>query len=171
MRARVALVIVLNGLAFAQNRPVAHFEQLDEIRSTKCTGTIPDGFSCGILFDLDLPDSNNMIGSVVGGTIEHLSVILDGALYTLRYDPPLQRDDKFSKIGKKTRVPARVDDDDLIIRWPDGTEAKGKITRRERINPDRPQPARYLLVNPPVREVVRQLIRTIADMPLALTDL
>jgi hypothetical protein len=116
-------------------------EQLDEIRTVKCTAELPDGFGCGILFDLDLPNSNNMIRSVVGGTIEHLSVILDNTLYTVSYDPPLRRDDKFFKIGKKSRVPARVDGDRFIIHWPDGTEVKGKIIRREKINPDRPQPA------------------------------
>jgi hypothetical protein len=114
-------------------------EQLDNIRAVQCQ--VPDGFGCGILFDLDLPDSNNMIQSVVGGEIGHLSVILDSTLYTVSYDPPLQRDDKFFKIVRKSRVPARVDRDRFIIRWPNGTEAKGKIIRRERINPDHPQPA------------------------------
>jgi len=68
-------------------------------------------------------------------------VILNSTLYTVNYDPPLQRDDKFSKIGRKTRIPARVDGNTFIIRWRDGTETKGKIISRKRINPDRPQPA------------------------------
>ena len=141
MRTRVALVIFLTALAWAQNRPVVQFEQLDEIRGEKCRCQIPEGFGCGILFELDLPDSDNMIFSVVGGVIGQLSVILDSTLYTVRYDPPLKRDDKFFKIGRKSRIPARIDGDKFIIRWPDGTEAKGEIIRREEINPDRPRPA------------------------------
>lgn len=141
MRTRVALVVFLSALAYAQDRSVVQFEQLDEIKAVKCKGQVPDGFGCAILFDLDLPDSQNMIVSVVGGVIGQLSVILDSTLYTVRYDPPLKRDDKFFEIGRKSRIPARVDGDKFIIRWPDGTEAKGKIIRREEINPDRPQPA------------------------------
>jgi len=141
MSTRLVPLVLLSVMAWAQNRPVP-FEQLDDIRPVKCCrGQLPDGFGCGILFDLDFPDSDNLIRSVVGGTIEHLSVILESTLYTVSYNPPLQRDDKFFKIGRTTRVPARVDNDWFIIRWPDGTEAKGKIVRRERINPDRPQPA------------------------------
>jgi hypothetical protein len=27
------------------------------------------------------------------------------------------------------------------VQWPDGTQAKGRIVRREKIDPNRPQPA------------------------------
>src|SRR5215469_10890129 len=140
MRKRVVFILFSN-LACAQSRPTVQFEQLDEIRAIKCKVPVPEGFGCGILFDVDFPDSNNMIRGVVGGTIDHLCVILNETLYTVNYAPPPQRDDKFFKIGRRSRIPARMDGDDFIIRWPDGTEAKGKITRRERINPDRPQHA------------------------------
>lgn len=141
MRTQVAFVILFSSLASAQARRPVPFDQLDEIRAVNCKAPVPDGFGCGILFDVDLPDSNNMIRSMVGGTIGHVSVALDGTLYTVSYDPPLKRDNKFLEIGRKTRIPARVEGNTFIIRWPDGTEAKGEITRREKINPDRPQPA------------------------------
>ena len=38
-------------------------------------------------------------------------------------------------------TPARVDGDALFVEWPDGKEAKAKIIRREKINPNQPQPA------------------------------
>ena len=82
-----------------------------------------------------------MIASVVGGFVHRLSIILDRTMYTVVYDPPLKRDDKFSGLRRNVRVPARVDGDELIVQWPDGTHAKGKIIRREKIDPQRPQPA------------------------------
>src|SRR5260370_25490505 len=109
MRTRVALVVFLSALAYAQDRSVVQFEQLDEIKAVKCKGQVPDGFGCAILFDLDLPDSQNMIFSVVGGVIGQLSMILDSTLYTVRYDPPLKIDDKFFDIGTTSRFPARAD--------------------------------------------------------------
>ena len=118
---------------------VQTFTQLDEIRKVPCK--VPEPFHCAIIFDLDLPPSGNMIGSVVGGLIHQLSLILDGTMYTVAYDPPLKRDDKFSNLRKDIHIPARIDGDDLIVQWPDGTEAKGRIIRRERIDPNRTQPA------------------------------
>jgi hypothetical protein len=117
-----------------------HFEQLDEVKKIKCQIQVPEGFGCAILFDLDFP-SDNMIASVVGGLIRQLSLILDGTLYTVVYDPPLKRDNKFFGLRRNVRIPARVDGDNLIVRWPDGTEARGRIIRREKIDPNRPQPA------------------------------
>src|SRR5260370_38293184 len=114
MRTRVALVVFLSALAYAQDRSVVQFEQLDEIKAVKCKGQVPDGFGCAILFDLDFLDSQNMIFSVVGGVIGQLSVILDITLYTVRYDPPLTRDDKFFEIGRNARIPARADGEIFI---------------------------------------------------------
>lgn len=67
--------------------------------------------------------------------------MLDGTLYTAVYDSPLRGDNKFFVLERGVGVPARVVGDDLIVRWPDGKEAKAKIIRREKINPNRPQPA------------------------------
>lgn len=83
--------------------------------------------------------------------------MLDGTLHTVSYAPPLRLDDKFLVIGKGTRILARVDGGHFTIHWPDGTEAKGKIIRRERINPDQRQhntkhpPGRYAIRNSFVR--------------------
>jgi hypothetical protein len=33
------------------------------------------------------------------------------------------------------------DRDALFVKWPDGKEVKAKIIRREKINPNQPQPA------------------------------
>jgi len=135
-----SVLILLGGLAFSQTYPAVHYEQLDEIPPVKCKGELPQSFSCGVLIDLDLPNSD-LIASVVGGQIRQLSVAISGTIYTAVYEPPLERVSKFSQLGKNARIPARVSGDRLTVRWPNGTEATGKIIRREHINPNRPQPA------------------------------
>lgn len=136
-----AIAILLSGSAFAQTRaPVElHLEQLDEIRGRACP--VPEGFRCGILFDVDLPASGNMIASIVGGVVHQISLIIGGTMYTVVYDPPLKRDDKFSGLRRYVRVPARIDGDDLTVQWPDQTHAKGRIVRREKLEPELPRPA------------------------------
>jgi hypothetical protein len=137
MLRQFGLAVLLNACVVAQTHaPIAHFEQLDEIRKTECKA--PEGFGCAILWNVDLADRGDMIVSLVGGVIRQLSVIIDQTTYTVVYEPPLQRDDR---MRRKARVPARVDGDSLIIRWPNGTESKGKIVKREKVNPNRPQPA------------------------------
>jgi hypothetical protein len=151
MLKHIALVLLLAGLTFAQSYPVA--EHLDEVRRVKCMGEVPKDFACAILFDVDPPFLDAIdIASVVGGesnfvhtppspVIREVSLILDGTLYTAVYDPPLKRDDKFSDLRRNVGIPVRVDGDDLFIRWPEGKEAKAKIIRREKINPNRRQSA------------------------------
>jgi hypothetical protein len=73
--------------------------------------------------------------------IREVSLILDGTLYTAVYDPPLKRDEKISGLRRNVGIPARVDGNDLFVKWPDGKEVKAKIIRREKVNPNRPQPA------------------------------
>jgi hypothetical protein len=138
---RFTLAVLLTGSALAQTHAPgeAYSQQLDEIRGRKCE--VPKGFSCGILFDLDLPESGNMNLSVVGGVVHQISVILNGTMYTVVYDPPLKRDDTFSSLRRYSRIPARIDGDHLTIQWPDKTEAKGRIARREKIEPERAWPA------------------------------
>src|SRR5260370_9357155 len=139
MLKQMAIAAFLRVPAVAQTHPPAmSYEQLDEIMKIKCNVQIPEHFDCAILFDVGFPSSGNMIASIVGGFVDQISLILDSTLYTVVYDPPLKRDDKFSL---KARFPARIDGDDLIVQWPDGTHARGKIVRREKINPNRPQPA------------------------------
>jgi len=141
MQKLFALAILLGGSVFAQTRaPVKLFsQQLDEIRGKTCR--VPEGFRCGILFDVDLPDSGYMISSMVGGVVRQISLVIGGTMYTVIFDPPLKRDDKFSGLRRGVRVPARIDGDDLTVQWPDKTEAKGRIVRREKIKPEMPQPA------------------------------
>ena len=136
-----ALAILLSGSLFAQTRAPVELrsEQLDEIRGRTCK--VPEGFRSGILFDVDLPGSGDMIVSMVGGVVRQISLIIGGTLYTVVFDPPLKRDDKFSGLRRWVRVPARIDGDDLTVHWPDKTEAKGRIIRREKIQPELPQPA------------------------------
>lgn len=77
MLKQFALAILLSGSVFAQTHSNAmQYEQLDEIRKIECK--VPVGFGCAILFYLDLPSSDNMIASVVGGVVRRPSVILDG---------------------------------------------------------------------------------------------
>jgi hypothetical protein len=144
MLRQFALAVVLSGSALAQTHaPVEphlqQLDQLDEIRGRKCE--VPEGFGCGILFDLDLPESGDMNLSVVGGVVHQISVILNGTVYTVVYDPPLKRDYKFSRLRGFVRIPVRIDGDSLTIQWPDKTQARGRIVRREKVEPERPRPA------------------------------
>jgi|SRR5215468_1387124 len=144
MLRQLALAVLLSGSALAQTDapvrlPLQQVEQLDEIRGRRCE--VPEGFGCGILFDLDVPESGNMNLSVVGGVVHQISVILNGTMYSVVYDPPLKRDDKFSSLRRYVHVPARIDGDHLTIKWPDETKAKGRIVRHEKIQPERPWPA------------------------------
>lgn len=137
---QASLLILLIGPAFSQTLPMPHYEQLDELRAVKCQGELPPDFSCGILIDADLPNSN-FISSLVGGQIRQLSVAISGTIYTAVYEPPLERNVRFFQLGKNARIPARATRKSLTVRWPDGTEATGRIIRREHVNPQRPQPA------------------------------
>ena len=142
MLKQLAIAAVLSVPVFAQTHtPVVHVEQLDEIEKIKCKDRVPEDFGCAILFDVDFPSSGDMIASVVGGFGHQLSPILDRTMYTVMYDPPLKRDDKFSGLRRNVRVPARVDGENPIVQWPDGTQARGRIIQREKIDPKRPQPA------------------------------
>ena len=153
MLKQTALLFLLIGMAFSQTPGVE--VHLDDIRSreVKCTTEVPKDFGCAIFFDVDPPIHDGIdIASVVGGqdnfpqpppspVIREFSLILDGTLYTAVYDPPLKHDEKFSGLRRHVGIPARVDGDALFVKWPDGKEAKAKIIRREKINPNQPQPA------------------------------
>ncbi len=155
MLKQTALTFFLLGLAFAQREyPVE--VQLDDAgllhgSKVKCIGGVPKDFACAILFDVEPPLPNGIdIASVVGGennywqsppAIREISVILDGMLYTVVYDPPLKRDHKFSNLRENVGIPARVDGEDLFVKWDDGKEVKAKIIRREKIKSNRPQPS------------------------------
>lgn len=153
MLKQTALLFLLLGMAFSQTYSVE--VHLDDIRGreVKCTTEVPQDFTCAIFFDVDPPIYNGIdIASVVGGegnfpntppapVIREVSLILDGTLYTAVYDPPLKRDEKVSGLRRSVGIPARVDGDSLFVKWPDGNEAKAKIIRREKINPNKPQPA------------------------------
>ena len=153
MLKQTALLFLLLGMAFSQT-PSAEVH-LDDMKGpgVKCTTEVPKDFACAIFFAVDPPIHEGIdIASVVGGecncpqtlpapVIREVSLILDGTLYTAVYDPPLNRDAKFSDLRRNVGIPARVDGDALFVKWPDGKEAKAKIIRRERINPNQPQPA------------------------------
>jgi len=62
-------------------------------------------------------------------------------MYTVVYDPPLKREDKFFNLRRYSRIPARFDGDHLTMQWPDKTKAKGRIVRREKIEPQQLRPA------------------------------
>lgn len=151
MLKRIAVALVFTAVAFGQVQyPVE--KHLGELTSVKCEGGIPKGFACAILFDVDPPLPSGIdIASVVGGesnsvqvafpVIRSVSLILNGTLYTATFDPPLNRDDTFSNLRRNAGIPVRIDGDNLVIKWPDGKAAKAKIVRRERIDPNQPQPA------------------------------
>ena len=94
-------------------------------------------------FNLDppLPDG---ISSIVGGNyavIRGVALILNGTLYTAVFDPPLEQNDRFPRLSRDQRIPARVEGNDLFVKLPNGKEAKAKIIRRESLHPNQPQPA------------------------------
>ena len=138
----LVFAMLVSGSVFAQTRAPVELpsQQLpDEISGRRCE--VPEGFRCGILFDVDLPDSGRMIASMVGGIVRRVSLIIGETLYTVAFDPPLKRDDKFCGLKRWVRVPARIDGDVLIVYWPDKTESKGRIVQREKLKPELPQPA------------------------------
>lgn len=149
MLKQAPLLLLLLGSAFSQTHPVE--VHLHDIKGpgVKCTTEVPQDFVCAIFFDVDPPIHDGIdIASVVGGegnspapVIREVSLIVDGTLYTAVYDPPLKQDGKFSGLRRNVGIPARVDGDALFVKWPDGKEVKAKIIRRERINPNQPQPA------------------------------
>ena len=153
MLKHTALLFFLLGMAFSQSPGVE--VHLDDIRGreVKCTTEVPKDFTCAIFFDVDPSIHDGIdIASIVGGEgnppqtppvpeIREVSLILDGTRYTAVYDPPLKRDEKFSGLRRNVGIPARVDGDALFVKWPNGKEAKAKIIRREKINPNQPQPA------------------------------
>ncbi len=73
MLRQFALAVLLSGSALAQTHAPGepYSQQLDEIRGRKCE--VPEGFGCGILFDLDLPESGEMNLSVVGGVVNEMT--------------------------------------------------------------------------------------------------
>jgi hypothetical protein len=149
MRVPTLSVFLLTGSisAFAQSQfpPAAYAPpptQLDEIRQHRCDIQVPEeGFGCAVLFDVGIPHSDGMIVSILGGDVRQVSVYLGGTLYTIAYDPPLKRDDKFYHLRRGMHVPVRIERNELILQWPDQTRSKGKIIQREAIFPNRPQPA------------------------------
>jgi hypothetical protein len=139
----IVLTIAFRILVFGQSAqlPAAHMMQLDEIRKFACDLPVPEGFRCAWIFDTGLPPSGGLIASVTGGTVDQISIYLDGTLYTVEYDPPLKRDDRFASLRRGAKIPARFERDDLILECPDHTRVRGKIVQRERIFPNDPQPA------------------------------
>jgi hypothetical protein len=115
-------------------------DALDEVSKVKCLSEVPKDFACAILFDFDSPPIKPPLFVLV---IREVDLILDGTLYAAVYDPPLEAGDNrpVGNIWRNMGVPARVVGDDLFVIWLDGKETKAKIIRREKINPNRPQPA------------------------------
>jgi len=144
MRAAIIMTPLLCSIsAFAQSQVPSAYRgamQLDEIRKRFCEFELPEGFGCGVLFDVGIPVSDGMIDSIVGEDVSQVSVYLDGTLYTIAYDPPLKRDDKFVRLRRGVHIPVRIEKNQLILQWPDQTHCKGKIIQRESLLPNQPQP-------------------------------
>jgi len=152
MLKQTPLLLFLLGAAFSETYAVE--VHLDDIKgpAVKCATEVPEDFVCAILVYVDPPIDGIDIASVVGGesnstqirpapVIREVCLILHGTMYTAVYDPPLNRDAKFSGLRRNVGIPARVDGDALFVKWPDRKEGKAKIIRREHINPNHPQPA------------------------------
>jgi hypothetical protein len=140
---RMVLLLMFSISVLAQSHlpPVEHESQLDEVRNRPCDIPIPEGFTCAALFNVGTTPYDGMIANIVGEDVSQISVYLGWTLYTIAYNPPLKRDDKFFHLRRGTHVPVRIDRNNLILQWPDQTRSKGKIIRREAIFPARPKPA------------------------------
>lgn len=139
---RLLLLLMFSISALAQSHlPPAHEVHQDEIRKRPCDIQIPEGFTCAVLFNVGATRYDGMIVSVVGEDVPQISVYLGGTLYTVAYDPPLKRDDNFSRLKRGTQVPVRIEGNVLIVQWPDHTRSQGKIIQREALFPSRPQPS------------------------------
>lgn len=153
MLIRNVLALLLAGMALGQVHPVEQNvveQHLDDFSRVKCGSRVPKDYSCAVFFDVDPPLRDGIdIASVIGGQqnggqtygfIRSVSVLLDDTLYTAIYTPPLKRDGKLSPLTRCHGIPVRIDGDGLIVIWPDGTEAKATIVRREKTHPGQPQP-------------------------------
>jgi hypothetical protein len=102
-----------------------------------------EDFACAFVLNFDPPVPDG-IASVSGGEydlIRGITLMLDGTLYTVVFDPPLKKENGVSGVEKHAGIVAKVDGEYLLVRWPSGREAKAKIIGREKINPNRPQRA------------------------------
>jgi hypothetical protein len=152
MLIRNVLALLLTGVALGQVHPIEQYvveQHLDDLSKVHCPG-LPKDFSCAVFFAVDPPLHDGIdIASVVGGQqnggqmygfIRSVSVLLDDTLYTAVYSPPLRRDGKLSPLTRCNGIPVRIDGDGLTVIWAEGSEAKAKIVRREKIHPRHPQP-------------------------------
>jgi len=137
----LALALLLVG----QRIPQFTLDDYESRASVKiqCMEALPDGFSCGIVYNLG-PSLPEGIASIVGGqydAVREISLILNGTLYTAVCDPPWNRVGHIANIKRNTTLPARVQGNNLVMKWSDSTEIKSMIIRREVAEPTRPQPA------------------------------
>jgi len=129
-----------------QLEPLFGFQNGHTDASCKVSGQgemVSSGFTCAIVFNLDppLPDG---IRSVVGGdyaVVRGILLIVNGTLYTAVFDPPLEQSDRYATLNRDQRIPARVEGNYLLLRLPNGKEAKAKIIRHESLRPNQPQSA------------------------------
>jgi hypothetical protein len=120
------------------------------VKRVKCTTQVPKDFARAIFFDLDPPIHDDIdIASVVGGESNFLRLLLPQVIreifsYTRWHavralGSTRGRNEMPNSLA--SGLPARVDGDALSVKWSDGKELKTKIIRREKINPNQPQPA------------------------------
>jgi hypothetical protein len=73
--------------------------------------------------------------------VRGVALILNGTLYTAVFDHPLEQSDRFATLSRNQRIPARVEGNHPVVRFPNGKEAKAKIIRHESLRPNQPQPS------------------------------
>src|SRR5215469_14290379 len=126
-----AFAFLFLGLAVAQRNYPEYPEHLDDAgllsSKIKCVSEVPKDFACAIFFNFNIDPpfgivsviggENNFPNTVVPHTVGEISVILDGTLYTAVYDPPLKPDEKIPDLRRNVGIPARVDGDNLFIKW------------------------------------------------------
>ena len=143
MLKHVALALFLGGQFVVAQYTIEEHE-IGRVNKARCKDA--QGFTCAVLLEFDPPVPSDSTASISGpeyDLVRGITLILDGTLYRAVYDPPLKRENGFSVVRMECNpgILARIEGDYLLVRWPNGKEAKAKIVQREKIHSNRPQPS------------------------------
>lgn len=87
----------------------------------------------------------SIAGFGVGGTTvdtNTVTVVLDGYQITGTFDSKTDKSPRASTLRVGTDLPAAIERNKLLLKWPDGTVVEARIIRREKQKPPRDRQAR-----------------------------